>query len=89
MADSFLNTPPTAQVGPAEDAAAVTCSDTVDLPYSSRGLYVTTAGTYRLLMAKDAATTDIYLTAGICHPLRVKRVYSTGSVSTLGVVAVY
>ena len=89
MADSWLNVPPTAQMGPAEDAAAVTCSDTVDLTYSSRGLYVTTAGVYRLLLVKDASTVDIYLSAGICHPLRVRRVYSTGSISTSGVVAVY
>lgn len=89
MADAFTNIPGAAQVGPAEDGAAVTCSDTVDLTTVSRGLYVTTAGTYRLLLAKASSTVDIYLAAGVCQPLRVRRVYSTGSASTSGVSAVY
>lgn len=89
MADPFQNVPAANQVGPGTRLVSVTCSDTVDLTDIARGLVVKTAGDYPLLLDDDSASVTVYLAAGVVHPLRVKRVYSTGAASTSGVVAVY
>ena len=59
---------------------------------------VTTSGTYRVLPAwsQDTDTTtvngfgaqDVYIVAGVPYPLAVKKVFSTGSASTSGIVCV-
>jgi hypothetical protein len=69
-------------------AAAVTCSDSVGFP-PCRGLSVTTAGSYTVLMQGDTVAVPMNLAAGIIHKIAAKRVNSTGAVSTAGVVAFY
>lgn len=59
---------------------------------------VTTSGTYRVLPAwsQDTNTTtvadfgaqDVYIVAGVPYPLIVKKVFSTGSASTSGIVCI-
>ncbi len=59
---------------------------------------VTTSGTYRVLPAwsQDTNTTtvadfgaqDVYIVAGVPYPMLVKKVFSTGSASTSGIVCV-
>ena len=59
---------------------------------------VTTSGTYRVLptYSQDTNTTtvadfgaqDVYIVAGVPYPLAVKKVFSTGSASTSGIVCV-
>jgi hypothetical protein len=67
----------------------VTASDTVDLPDgSTEALMVTTEGAYKVTYA-DGNIDSPYLAAGIWHPMQVKRVWSTGSVSTAGISAGY
>jgi hypothetical protein len=89
MADRFTNTPGAGQVGPGTRLAAVTASDTVDIAEVTRGLIVATAGSYKLLLVDDTTEIATYLAAGIVHPFRVKRVFSTSAASTSGIVAVY
>lgn len=71
---------------PATDGEAVTPSDTLDLAKVSRALYVGTGGTLKVTMASGAELVFGAIAAG-WHPLRVKRVWSTGTSAT-GIVAV-
>lgn len=74
---------------PGEGLVAVTPSDGTDLAAVSRGLYVGVAGDVSVILANDsAAVTLTGLASGIVHPLRAKRVRSTGTTAT-GIVAVY
>lgn len=75
-------------IHPAGHAATVTPHDSNDLEQVTRGLYVGTVGDVRVDMASGATVTLSALAAGIVHPLRVKRVYSTDTTAT-GIVALY
>lgn len=78
-----------AAVAAAGSAAAVTPADGTDLPGGpSRGLTVETAGVYRVTLANDENSVDLFCAAG-ANPYRVKRVWVTGSVATTGIVALY
>lgn len=67
----------------------VVASDIVDLPHGvTTGLNVTTSGAYKVSYADDSTDT-INLTAGLFHPINVKRVWAAGAASTAGIVAVY
>ena len=68
---------------PATRAAAVTPSDTVDLPRISRSLYVGVAGDVKVDMADtDTAIVFKAVPAGTFMPVRAKRVYATGTTAT-------
>lgn len=73
---------------PAEWAAAVTPSDSVDLPQICRGLYVGVSGNISLDMPDGATVLFSNVAAGIVLPIRAKRVRSTSTTAT-GIVAVY
>ena len=68
-------------------AVAVTPSDTVDLT-NSGFLYVGAAGDVKVDTSDGDTVTFTALAAGIVHPIRVKRVYSTGTTAT-NITAVY
>lgn len=75
---------------PGTKSAAVTTSDTVAIATGvSRGLIVTTAGNYSLVLQGDTSAVPMFLAAGVVHPLRVKRVNTTSAASTSGIVAIY
>jgi hypothetical protein len=64
---------------PASKAFAITPSDAADLPVATRSLYVGSGGNLVVTLVGDtAAVTFTGLQAGY-HPLRVKKVHSTGS----------
>lgn len=65
--------------GPADDAAAVTPSDSVDLANVSRGLYVGTGGD--LTVITKGGTTILFkaVPSGTLLPIRVSRVKATGT----------
>lgn len=74
---------------PAEYAAVVTPSDTVDLTHpaggdqATRGLYIGGAGNVAVIFAGQ--TTAVVLTAlavGVVHPLSVTRVLTTSTTAT-------
>jgi len=65
-----------------EDAAAVTPSDSVDLPQFSV-IYVGGAGNVKVTTAQGSAVTFSGVNAGTVIPVRVRRVWSTGTTATL------
>lgn len=69
--------------GPALDFAAVTKSDTVDLPFKSRWLWVGGAGDVSVLAA-DETTAVLFssVPAGTRLPIRTSRVRATGTTAT-------
>ena len=70
-----------------EDAAAVTPSDSVDLPQFSV-IYVGGAGNVKVTTAQGSVVTFSGVNAGTVIPVRVRRVWSTGTTATL-MTAVY
>ena len=72
---------------PITGAVAVTPSDSTDLDEITLNLYVSVAGAVKATMFDGTVITYANLTAGR-HPLRVKRVWSTGTTAT-GLVAEY
>ena len=65
-----------------EDAAAVTPSDSTDLPQFSV-IYVGGAGNVKVTTAQGSAVTFSGVNAGTVIPVRVRRVWSTGTTATL------
>lgn len=65
-----------------EDAAAVTPSDTTDLPQFSV-IFVGGAGNVKVTTAQGSAVTFSGINAGSVIPVRVRRVWSTGTTATL------
>lgn len=74
---------------PAVGAAAVTKSDSADLPRIARALYVGGAGNVSVI-CEDGGTAVVFvgLAAGQILPVRVKRVRSTDTTAT-SIVALY
>lgn len=68
---------------PASHAEAVTPSDSTDLAYVSRALWVGGAGNVAVVMASGAAVTFSNIAAGTLLPIRVSRVKSTSTTATL------
>lgn len=87
MADTFA----TFRAGlesPAENAAAVTPNDSTDLANTTRGVYVGVTGDLKVDTVGGNTVTFVSLAAGIIHPIRAKRVYSTGTTAT-SILGVY
>lgn len=86
MADKFsahaesLSSPPS-------HLMAVTPNDGQDLPHVSRGLNVLGTGTVRVTSAQGDTVT-LTVAAGIVLPVRVRRIWATGTTAT-GIVAMY
>jgi S-adenosylmethionine synthetase len=75
-------------IPPASRAFHVTPHDTNLCMHETRGLYLGTSGSVRVDMADGDSVTFANLAAGIIHPLRVTRVYATGTNAT-GIVGVW
>jgi len=74
---------------PAEHAFAITPADGTDLAYVTRGLYVGVSGDAKVdMVGGEQAVVFTALAAGVVHPLRVTRVYSTDTTAT-NIVGVY
>lgn len=71
-------TTPQVMTSPITGAEAVTPSDTVDLSETATSLYVGTAGTLKVSFEDGTTVTYAAIAAGR-HPLRVKRVWATGT----------
>lgn len=80
MKDRFILYQPSLG-GPVNSAFAVTPSDTQDLREVTRALYLGAAGSMRVRFADGTEHTYAALAAGR-HPLRVVRVFSTGTTAT-------
>ena len=66
---------------PVHDAAAVTPNDSTDLNEITTSIYIGTAGTLKVTMVDGSVVTYGAIAAGR-HPLRVKRVWATGTSAT-------
>ena len=73
---------------PAEDAGAVTPSDSTNLTSIARSLYVGTAGNVTLLTVGQNVVTFSNVQAGSILPVRVIRVNATSTTAT-NIVALY
>lgn len=74
--------------GPADFGAAVTPSDSVNLPDGDCvALYIGTAGALRILCPNGREVTFAATVAGVL-PIKVRRVYSTSTTAT-NIVALY
>jgi len=73
---------------PADNAASVTPHDSNDLSIVTRGIYVGTSGDLKVDLSGGDTVTFANIAAGVIHPLRVQRVYSTGTTAT-DIVGVY
>lgn len=72
---------------PASHASEVSPSDTNDLANAGRAINVATAGTVRVTTVMgDIAT--ITVVAGVAFPIRVKRIWATGTTAT-GLVVLF
>jgi len=87
MSDPFSSYAPGLD-SPADDAAAVTPSNTVDLPTVARSLYVAGTGDVRVITAKGTTVTFTAVPAGYILPVRCRRVTTTGTTAT-GIVALW
>lgn len=72
---------PIVMASPVVGGAAVTPSDSTDIAESTISLYVGTAGTLKVTMFDGSVVTYGAIAAGR-HPLRVKRVWATGTSAT-------
>ncbi len=83
MADSFSNHTQSMD-SPAANVVLVTPHDTNDLAQATRGISFAAAGALKVLTAGGQTVTipGGSLVAGIIHPLRVVRVFSTGTAAT-------
>ena len=66
---------------PANSVGTITPSDEADLEQVTLALNVAAAGTVRVT-TNDGAVDDIFITAGSAFPLRVRRVWATGTTAT-------
>lgn len=73
---------------PADYATAVTPNDSTDLGVTARGLYIGGAGNVKIHTPDGQAVTFYGALAGSIIPVRVKRVWSTGTTATY-IVALY
>lgn len=67
---------------PANNAAAVSPSDTVDLEYIARSLFVGTGGDVTVITAGGQTVTFTNVPDGCLLPVRASRVKSTGTDAT-------
>ncbi|SHH18196.1 hypothetical protein SAMN05444003_2349 [Cognatiyoonia sediminum] len=73
--------------GPAVGASLISPSDTVDLIELTVGLNVSTTGQVRVSM-KDGEVVDLTIGSGRFFPVRVSKIWETGTTAT-GIVALY
>lgn len=67
---------------PAADAVSISPSDSVDLDYVTRGIWVGGAGDLAVEMLSGATVTFAGVPAGTLLPIRVAKVLATGTTAT-------
>ena len=73
---------------PGSHAFAVTPNNDADLAVVTRGVYVGGTGTLKVTMLGGEEVTFTGLAAGMIHPIRASRIWSTGTSAT-GVIGIY
>jgi len=67
---------------PADNAAAISPSNSTDLQNVTRGIYVGGSGTVRLITVQGETVSFAGLVAGTILPVRATRVTATGTTAT-------
>lgn len=78
MADFFANHHP-GLTSPAATAQTIAPNDNTDLPTATRALYVGTTGDLHLRLTSGDDVVLANAVAGMIYPLRVVRVFSSGT----------
>lgn len=81
MGDAFDSFTPGLDA-PLAAAAAVTPSDAADLATTSRALHLGGGGNLRVTLAAGGAAVTFTAMAAGWHPIRVRRVWATGTTAT-------
>jgi hypothetical protein len=69
----------TGLTAPARAAIAITPSDSVPLPNTTRAIYVGQPGNLRVRLASDDVVTFVGVQGGAVYPFRVEQVMATGT----------
>lgn len=80
ISDKYAGTPDTLST-PATDVIEIIPDDANDLSDITKALNAATAGTIRVT-TEGGTTTDVFIAAGVVFPLRVRRIWSTGTTAT-------
>ncbi len=73
----------------AQHAFSISPSDSTDIAFVTRGLYVGGAGNVKVdMFGGETAIILVGLAVGVIHPIRVTRVYSTSTTAT-SIIGVY
>ena len=83
-----MSQPNTRSSDPAEDAGAVTPSDSVNLTNTARALYIGGAGNVVVVTASGNVVTFVNAQVGTIIPVRTRRVNATNTTAT-NIVALY
>lgn len=87
MADKFSSSQ-ASMISSGENAFGITGNDGADLAQVTRGLYVGASGNVKVTLVGGDTVTFVELAVGVIHPLRITRVWSTGTTAT-SIVGVY
>ena len=68
--------------GPGWDGNAITPSDTVDLTFGCRGIYVGVSGDIKVLSPRGNTVTYVGVPQGTILPVRAVRVFATDTTAT-------
>lgn len=71
---------------PAEKAFAISPSDTDNLPFTTRGIYTGAGGQITVDMVDEGKVTFTNLPPGTILPIRVRKVYATGTTASMNLV---
>lgn len=77
------------KTSPASNAFEITPDDSTDLACITRGLYVSQLADIKVDMKGSGTLIWRDLAPGVLHPLRVKRVYATGTTPGVTVIGAY
>ena len=69
-------------IDPIESGFEITPSNTEDLERVTRGIYVGVSGDLKVDLASGDTITFVGINGGQIHPIRVRRVYATGTDAT-------
>ncbi len=87
MTDTFKSHTQNLTAPPAS-AAEIAPSDTIDLTYATRAIYVGNAGSLRVKMLDGATINFANVQAGSQYSMRVDRIFAAGTTAT-GIVALW
>jgi hypothetical protein len=66
-------------IDPGERAFLITPSDSANLTYATRGLYVGIIGDVHVITAGGDDVTFIDMAAGVIHPVRIRQILASGT----------